>query len=43
MGGFDERVKGGSYSIARAYEQYPLAVLLHIADVMATYFDEERN
>ena len=43
MGGFDERVKGGSYAIARAYEQYPLAVLLHIADVMATYFDEERN
>ncbi|MBQ8178364.1 MAG: hydrolase [Clostridia bacterium] len=43
MGGFDERVKGGSYSIAKAYQQYPLAVLLHIADVMASYLDEDRN
>lgn len=43
MGGFDERVKGGSYSIAKAYQNYPLAVLLHIADVMASYLDEDRN
>ncbi len=43
MGGYDERVKGGSYSIAKAYEQYPLAVLTHIADVMASYLDEDRN
>ena len=43
MGGFDERVKGGSFSIARAFQQYPLAVLLHIADVMASYLDEDRN
>ena len=42
MGGFDDRVKGGSMVIARAYSQYPLAVLLHIADVMASYLDEER-
>lgn len=42
MGGFDDRVKGGSYSIAKAFEMYPLAVLLHIADVMASYLDEER-
>lgn len=43
MGGYDERVKGGSYSIAKAYEQYPLAVLTHVADVLASYLDEERN
>lgn len=43
MGGFDERVKGGSFSISRAFQQYPLAVLLHIADVMASYLDEDRN
>ncbi len=43
MGGFDERVKGGSFSISRAFQQYPLAVLLHIADVMASYIDEDRN
>ncbi len=43
MGGFDERVKGGSYSIAKAFEQYPLAVLLHISDIMASYLDETRE
>ncbi len=42
MGGFDDRVKGGSYSIAKAFEQYPLAVLLHISDIMASYLDEDR-
>lgn len=40
MGGFDTRVKGGDYSISKAYEKYPLAVLTHIADVMASYLDE---
>lgn len=41
MGGYDKRVVGGDMSIATAYYQYPTAVLLHIADVMATYLDEE--
>ena len=40
MGGFDEAVKGGSFSISRAYEKYPLAVKLHIADISATYLVE---
>lgn len=40
MGAFDEAVKGGSYSMGAAYEKYPVALLLHIADMKATYFDE---
>ena len=40
MGGFDESVKGGSYAIGKAYEKYPLAVALHLADMMATYIME---
>lgn len=39
-GGFDERVRGGSYAYKEAYTKYPLAVLMHIADLMATYIDE---
>lgn len=41
MGGFDSRTLGGSYAMSTAYQQYPTAVLFHIADVMATYLDEE--
>ncbi len=41
MGGFDHRVLGGSYSLSAAYYQYPIALLLHIADVEATYLDEQ--
>lgn len=37
MGGFDEAVKGGSYALSKAYEDYPSALLLHIADMKATY------
>ncbi len=40
-GGFDARVIGGSYTFSQAYYQYPLAVLLHIADLEATYLDEQ--
>ncbi len=40
MGGYDESVKGGSYSISAAYDQYPIAVKLHIADLKATYLLE---
>ncbi len=42
MGGFDTRVKGGDMSLANVYYKYPLAVLVHVADVMATYLDETR-
>lgn len=43
MGGFDEAVKGGSFAISAAYERYPLAVKLHIADITATYLIEQRG
>ncbi len=43
MGGFDARVKGGSYSLSEAYYRFPLAVLLHTSDMLATYLDEDRN
>lgn len=43
MGGFDARVMGGSYALSDAFCKYKLAVLLHIADLEATYLDEERG
>lgn len=43
MGGFDEAVRGGSFALAHAYEKYPLAVKLHMADLEATYLREQRG
>lgn len=43
MGGFDERVKGGSFALSEAIAKYKLALLLHIADLEATYLDEDRG
>lgn len=43
MGGFDDTVKGGGYSMSEAWGKYPLAVLLHVADLQATYIDESTN
>ena len=43
MGGFDARVKGGSYSLSNAFYKYPNAVLFHLADVLSTYLDEKIN
>lgn len=40
MGAFDDSVKGGSYAMGGAFEKFPLALLLHIADMQATYLDE---
>lgn len=40
MGGFDESVRGGSFAISVAYDKYPLAVKLHLADLEATYLRE---
>ena len=42
MGGFDSRVKGGSYSLSDAYYKFPNAVLFHTSDILATYLDETR-
>ena len=41
MGGFDESARGGSYAISHAYERYPLAVKLHLADLQSTYLKEK--
>jgi pentatricopeptide repeat protein len=41
MGGFDESVKGGSFSIGLAYQKYPIAVKLHLADLESTYLCEK--
>jgi len=43
MGGFDTRVMGGSYSLSTAFLMFPSAVIFHIADIQATYLDEEVN
>lgn len=42
MGGFDDAVRGGSFSIAAAYDQFPLAVKLHLCDMEASYLVETR-
>lgn len=41
MGGFDARVIGGSMAMSQAFYAYPISVLLHIADIQATYLDEK--
>ena len=43
MGGFDDRVRGGSYALSEALAKYKLALLIHIADLQATYLDEDRG
>lgn len=40
MGGFDSAVKGGDFGEGNAYNQCKLAVLLHMADMTATYLME---
>lgn len=43
MGGFDEAVRGGSYALSSAYERYPMALKLHMADLYASYILETRG
>ncbi|MCR4726520.1 MAG: hydrolase [Clostridia bacterium] len=43
MGGFDDRVRGGSFTVGQAYYKYPLAALAHSADFLATYLDEREE
>lgn len=40
MGQYDFYAKGGGYDLDNAFKQCKLAVLLHLADMMATHFDE---
>ena len=41
MGGFDTSVKGGDFFISKVFERSSLAVLLHIADMKASYLRGE--
>jgi hypothetical protein len=41
MGGFDDAARGGSFAISQAYDKYPLAVKLHLADLESTYLREK--
>ena len=41
MGGFDDAARGGCHSISVAYDKYPLAVKLHLADLESTYLREQ--
>ena len=40
MGFSDTDFKGGGFSVGNAFGKFPLAVLMHIADLQATYLDE---
>lgn len=41
MGGFDARVGStGSFALSESYRRYPLALWLHVSDIVATYIDE---
>lgn len=43
MGGFDSAVKGGDYGMSNAFEICPLAVMIHLADMEATYLVESKT
>lgn len=43
MGGFDEAANGGSGTLSTAFSQFPLALLLHLADMQSTYLDEKES
>lgn len=43
MGGFDDTVRGGSFSLGNAFEKYPLAVKLHMADMESSYLIENQD
>jgi len=43
MGGFDDSAKGGSFAISLAYEKYPLAIKLTLADLESTYLREKNT
>ena len=40
---FSARARGGDHSVSEAFCKYPLAVLLHAADLEATYLDEKSS
>lgn len=42
MGGFDDNAKAGGFSVSNAFNMYPLAVKMHLADLEASYLRESR-
>lgn len=40
MGGFDDSVRAGGFTMSIAYDKYPIAVKMHLADLEATYLRE---
>lgn len=43
MGAYDFYARGGGYDLNNAFRQSKLAVMLHLADMMATHFDEREG
>ncbi|WP_251490888.1 HD domain-containing protein [Otoolea muris] len=43
MGQYDFYARGGGYDLDNAFHQCKLAVMLHLADMMATHFDEREE
>ncbi|BED92519.1 MAG: HD family phosphohydrolase [Candidatus Paraimprobicoccus trichonymphae] len=43
MGGFDDSVRTGGFSISQSYYKYPLAVKLHSADLESSYLHEKNT
>ena len=43
MGLGDVDRMGGAYSLGKAFEKFPLALMAHIADLQATYIDEAED
>ena len=43
MGQYDFYARGGGYDLDNAFRQSKLAVMLHLADMMATHFDEREG
>ncbi len=41
MGGFDDAARSGGFSMSLAFDKFPLAVQLHIADLESTYLKEK--
>ena len=41
MGGFDDTARSGGFAISLAFDKFPLAVKLHMADLEATYLREK--
>ncbi len=41
MGGFDDAVRSGGFSMSLAFDKFPLAVQLHMADLESTYLKEK--